>query len=777
MAEGKPVEAPPSPLPRPQYLSAEPTPNDDGTHITVRWPRVRTEEEDFEYVLYVSLDPRWRQFECQRLRPDSGFITDRDIAGFYPYHVHTGHEHLAVVKPPERMRIAWLHRERQFAEWVENALGCLVEEQHVLLTIRKLAKEQRSFRKRSQRYRAGWEKQIGTRRNDYLRRFGVPELGSEFDISALRAALNQKRQALKEDKNKKDGSKKSEGKLLKRKLKALRGIEKLIMYVEQSRARQQNLANQLQAARARALDPLAEFSSFYELVEAQARHTIADWAWGGTDPGELTHDLLTGSMERLEQEAEKARLKTLADEASPEDFAHFDRLRYVRLMARYFSDRLDRQVERRPIEDALLHQLSTVLADADLPPMVSKEDAPHPDTAALRGALKLYRAAERAYERDGSQQAADAWRKAQESFRDALTRWREAQSTVLRKRFSSLDFTQPREPLLEREISRLSSILNIANERLKKIERSHAGRTYYFRLAVASGDQVEMLEHVAWAAASPAVFDAANSTPLAITVLFTCAVLGMLAYVRRNPNVFIRKINGLDAIDEAIGRATEMGKPALFVHGLTGVSDIAVIASVNILSRIAKQIATYETDLLVVNNDPIVYSVSYEVVREGYVEAGRPDAFKGDNIFMAASRQFPYVAAVAGIMARRNPAANFFMGYFYAEALILAEVGAQTGAIQIAATDAFTQLPFFITTCDYTLMGEELYAASAYLSRLPKLLGTIKAQDIAKAVLLAALMLGALLISLGATNIGSRMLDRRITQGIKAIFTAYEKSG
>ena len=102
------------------------------------------------------------------------------------------------------------------------------------------------------------------------------------------------------------------------------------------------------------------------------------------------------------------------------------------------------------------------------------------------------------------------------------------------------------------------------------------------------------------------------------------------------------------------------------------------------------------------------------------------------------------------------------MGYFFAESLILAEAGARTGAIQIAATDAFTQLPFFITTCDYTLMGEELYAASAYLSRDARMLATLKAQDLGKAVLLAALPLGVALSNLGRN-------------WIEVIFTAYEK--
>jgi hypothetical protein len=74
------------------------------------------------------------------------------------------------------------------------------------------------------------------------------------------------------------------------------------------------------------------------------------------------------------------------------------------------------------------------------------------------------------------------------------------------------------------------------------------------------------------------------------------------------------------------------------------------------------------------------------------------------------------------------------VGYFFAESLILAETGQSVGAIQIAGQADPTQLPFFVVTCDYTLIGEELYAASAYLSREPVLLGSIRGQDIYKAL-------------------------------------------
>ena len=144
-------------------------------------------------------------------------------------------------------------------------------------------------------------------------------------------------------------------------------------------------------------------------------------------------------------------------------------------------------------------------------------------------------------------------------------------------------------------------------------------------------------------------------------------------------------------------------------------------------------------------------SVSQEVVKEAYIESGRPDAYNPDNVFMAAADQFSYAAALEGMMVREKPAANLLMGYFYAESLLLAETGSATGAIQIAATDAYTQLPFFVTTCDYTLMGEELYAASAYLSRDPKLLGSLKGQDLGKGIFILVLLLGTLMSTAGSS--------------------------
>ena len=273
-------------------------------------------------------------------------------------------------------------------------------------------------------------------------------------------------------------------------------------------------------------------------------------------------------------------------------------------------------------------------------------------------------------------------------------------------------------------------------------------RSYYFRVDLVSRQDVITGEAVVEAQSVGNLFnyDKLNNFILG---LFICGVILLYIGLARRRDLHIRRIAGLEALDEALGRATEMGKPVMFVHGLKSMDQIPTIAAVNILGMVARRTARFGTDLRVANYDPVVMAVSQEVVKEGYLEAGRPDAYNADNIFVAGTDQFSYAAAVEGMMVRERPAAHIMMGYFYAESLLLTETGSTTGAIQIAGTDAYTQLPFFVTTCDYTLMGEELYAASAYLSREPKLLGSLKGQDVGKAVLIAVLLLGSLLSSLG----------------------------
>jgi hypothetical protein len=248
-------------------------------------------------------------------------------------------------------------------------------------------------------------------------------------------------------------------------------------------------------------------------------------------------------------------------------------------------------------------------------------------------------------------------------------------------------------------------------------------------------------------------FDPGRLNVLLPIVVFVAFILLFIELAKRGRPMFVRRIAGLEAIEEAVGRATEMGKAVLYVPGIDEANNIQTIYSMVILNNVAKMVARYETPLIVPVCRAFVVPLAEETVRAGYLDAGRPEAFNRNNIRYLSDEQFAFTAAVNGIMLRERPAANLFLGSFFAESLILAETGFSTGAIQIAGTANIHQLPFFVVACDYTLIGEEFFATSAYLSKEPDLLGTLKATDAVKTLIMILLVLGTILQTAGIANL------------------------
>ena len=273
--------------------------------------------------------------------------------------------------------------------------------------------------------------------------------------------------------------------------------------------------------------------------------------------------------------------------------------------------------------------------------------------------------------------------------------------------------------------------------------------TFYRITAVGAGGRTPAGSITGPARATSEWVNRTRASVFVFTVLFFGFVLYFISSAQAGRKPFVRRIPGVDAIEEAIGRATEMGRPVLYVPGITDIDDIQTVAGLVILESVAKVTARYQTPLRVPVTYPIPFTIAEEMVKSGYLHAGRADQYDPDSVRFISPEQFAYVAAVTGVMLRDRPAAHIFMGAFYAESLLLAETGFSTGAIQVAGTANVHQLPFFVVACDYTLIGEELFAASAYLSGEPKLVGSLKGADLIKIVIILSVIVGCALESLG----------------------------
>lgn len=228
--------------------------------------------------------------------------------------------------------------------------------------------------------------------------------------------------------------------------------------------------------------------------------------------------------------------------------------------------------------------------------------------------------------------------------------------------------------------------------------------------------------------------------------------------VKRRGMPSLRRLPPLDAIPDAIGRATETGTPVVYITGWGGdMGRPTTMASMQILSHLSQRAAEYNCRLIFPSHDPVIATVAEDTIAQAASLAGRPEWKNSTESTFLTQSQFGYSAAIEGLVARERPGAVMLLGTFEGEALILAEAAHQSGAVTISGTDSTIQLSFFLVACDYTLIGEELFAASSMVSRDPRAAASIWAQDWLKYATLAALLIGAVGVWVFKSDIGPHL--------------------
>lgn len=231
--------------------------------------------------------------------------------------------------------------------------------------------------------------------------------------------------------------------------------------------------------------------------------------------------------------------------------------------------------------------------------------------------------------------------------------------------------------------------------------------------------------------------------------------------VKNGYQPYLRPLPGVAAMEEAVGRATEMGRPVHFTTGSTGFDDenaAQTLAGLSCLSHVAGLCAKYDVRLIVSNRRPEVYPITEEIVRQAYVQASKPEMFRATDIRFFSDDQFAYGAGVLGVISGEKTAANIMLGGFYAESLFFAEAAAAYGNIQIAGTARVSQIPFFVTACDYCLIGEELYAAAARFSESEIEIASLMMQDMLRVISVGLIVIGAIVATFGSDAVKQLIL-------------------
>src|SRR2546422_6172232 len=109
-----------------------------------------------------------------------------------------------------------------------------------------------------------------------------------------------------------------------------------------------------------------------------------------------------------------------------------------------------------------------------------------------------------------------------------------------------------------------------------------------------------------------------------IVVIWAAIILSTVIRAQRGREFFVRRIAGLNAVDEAVGRATEMGRPGLMVAGL-GDFNIIMLQALMIFQAITRTCSKFGKKIIIPCSQPPAYPVAQEMVHDTYVAEGRED--------------------------------------------------------------------------------------------------------------------------------------------------------
>ena len=236
-------------------------------------------------------------------------------------------------------------------------------------------------------------------------------------------------------------------------------------------------------------------------------------------------------------------------------------------------------------------------------------------------------------------------------------------------------------------------------------------------------------------------------------------VMGVLVYYVMKQvdttKVYLRKIAGLEAIDEVAGRCAEMGKP---VHTTLGsraqvVSEhvSAFISGLSIVNYLAQLTARYDGRIMATVMRAEGMPLIEDTIRSAYAAEGKLDQLDiRQSVIYCGEEKNAFYATASGLIVREEAAGNIMVGPFGAsESTYILTAAANVGAIQVGGSNRLNVMPMHAAIADYLIIGEELYAAGAYLSKDPDSIASLVATDWVKYFLLGYILLGTVLMNVG----------------------------
>jgi hypothetical protein len=210
----------------------------------------------------------------------------------------------------------------------------------------------------------------------------------------------------------------------------------------------------------------------------------------------------------------------------------------------------------------------------------------------------------------------------------------------------------------------------------------------------------------------------------------------------------LRSLPGLEQLSAAVGRSAETGQPlhvSVGVAGVGGPLTAQTWAGLTMLGHLADEAAACDTPLIVTVADPTVLPIAQDILRRAYTRYGNAEGYDPTQVRLIAPNAMAYAAGVAGLLEREPLTASMMVGSFGDEYLLMGETGARRGVYQVVGAADPQTLPLVYASADETLVGEEMFAGGAYTTQLPIQIASLLTEDVARWLVVLAIVLIAVL--------------------------------
>lgn len=231
-------------------------------------------------------------------------------------------------------------------------------------------------------------------------------------------------------------------------------------------------------------------------------------------------------------------------------------------------------------------------------------------------------------------------------------------------------------------------------------------------------------------------------------VLFAALLLLALTLRKRKSPAAFREIAAFARLRRAAGLAVEDGTRLHVSIGrgsLLSPRGAASLSALALLRQVGEQTSTSDRPPVVTSGDPAVAALSQDTLQAAYQAAGVAELFQPNNGKLTGLTPFSYAASAMDVARQDYVSTNVLVGDFGPEVGLLTEASEREHATVIAAAaDPAAQAILFASAVE-PLVGEELFAAPAYVGADHTHRASLQAQDVMRWLLILGLLAAAAL--------------------------------